>query len=168
MTSTPKARKWYFRVAGTFFVLASIYAFLGVLQAASLFTGGRALYNGNLWGSLSLVFAFFAVHMFAANGRGMSRFHPGAAKFIAILWAAIAAWAIWQVLAHILAVDRCLDNGGSFDYVLGQCDSKYSHEAFSIWKTHGFLIVVAVVTAIHSVAALRRAYTKTSASNHAL
>lgn len=168
MTSTTKARKWFFRIAGTFFVLACIYAFMGVLQAASLFTGGRALYNGNLWGSLSLIFAFCAAHLFAANGRGMSQSRPGTAKFIAILWAFIAAWATWQVLAHILAVDRCLDNGASFDYVLGQCDIKYSHEAFSIWKTHGFLIVVAVVTALHSVAALRRAYTKTSTSNHAL
>jgi hypothetical protein len=166
VTITPQARKWFFRVAGTFFVLASIYALLGVLQAASLFTGGRALYNGNLWGSLSLIFAFFAAHMFAANGRSMSRFHPGAAKFIAFLWAVIAAWATWQVLTHILSVDHCVDNGGSFDYVLGQCDSKYSHEAFSIWKTHGFLIVVAIVTATYSVAALRRAYTKASASNH--
>ncbi|MDO8458137.1 MAG: hypothetical protein Q7T07_14645 [Burkholderiaceae bacterium] len=168
MTSTTKARKWFFRIAGTFFVLACIYAFMGVLQAASLSTGGRAPYNGNLWGSLSLVFAFCAAHLFAANGRGMSQFRPGTAKFIAILWAAIAAWATWQVLAHILAVDRCLDDGASFDYVLGQCDIKYSHEAFSIWKTHGFLIVVAVVTALHSVVALRRAYIKTSTSNHAL
>ena len=141
---------------------------MGVLQAASLFTGGRALYNGNLWGSLSLIFAFCAAHMFAANGRGMSQFRPGTAKFIAILWASIAAWATWQVLAHMLAVDCCLDNGASFDYLLGQCDIKYSYEAFSIWKTHGFLIVVAFATASHPVAALRHAYTKTSTSNHAL
>jgi hypothetical protein len=149
-------------------VLASIYAFMGVVQAASLFTGGRALYNGNLWGALSLVFTFCDAHMFAANGRGMSQFRPNTAKFIAILWAAIAAWATWQVLAHILAVDRCLDDGASFDYVLGQCDSKYSHEVFSIWKTHGFLIVVAFVTVLHSIAALRRAYKNASTSNHAL
>lgn len=168
MAGTTKARKWFFRIAGTFFVLACIYALMGVLQAASLFTGGRALYNGNLWGSLSLIFAFCAAHLFAANGRGMSQFRPGTVQFIAILWAAVAAWATWQVLAHSLAADRCLDDGGSFDYVLGQCDLKYSHEAFSIWKTHGFLIVVAVVTALHSVAALRRAYTQTSTSNHAL
>lgn len=155
-------------MAGTFFVLASIYAFMGVLQAASLFTGGRALYNGNLWGSLSLVFAFCAAHMFAANGRGMSQFRSGTAKFIAILWASIAAWATWPVLVHILAVDRCLDDGGSFDYVLGQCDLNHSQEVFSIWKTHGFLIVVAFVTALHSVAALRRANKNTSTSNHAL
>ena len=106
--------------------------------------------------------------MFAANGRGMSQFRPGTAKFIAILWASIAALATWQVLAHILAVDRCLDDGGSFDYVLGQCDIKHSHEVFSIWSTHGFLMVVAFVTALHSVAVLRRAYKNTSTSNHAL
>jgi hypothetical protein len=168
VTSTTKARKWFFRIAGTIFVLACIYAFMGVLQAASLFTGGRALYNGNLWGSLTLVFAFCAAHMFAVNGRGMSQFRPGTVKIIAILWASIAAWATWQVLAHTLAVDRCLDDGASFDYVLGQCDINCSQEVFSIWKTHGFLIVVAVVTALHAVAALRRAYTKTSTPNHAL
>jgi hypothetical protein len=168
VTSTAKAKKWFFRITGTFFVLASIYAFMGVLQAASLFTGGRALYNGNLWGSLSLLFVFCAAHLFAANGRGMSQLRSGTAKLIAILWAAIAAWATWQVLAHILAVDRCLDDGASFDYVLGQCDMKYSHEVISLWKTHGFLMVVAIVTALHSVVALRTAYKKTSHSNHAL
>ena len=141
---------------------------MGVLQAASIFTGGRALYNGNLWGSLSLVFAFCAANMFAVNGLGLSQFRPNTAKFIAFLWAAIAALTTWQVLAHILAVDRCLDDGASFDYVLGQCDIKYSHEVFSIWKTHGFLMVVAFVTALHSVAALRRAYKNASTSNHAL
>ena len=167
MTNITKTRKRFFRIAGTFFVLACIYAFMGVLQAASLLTGGRALYNGNLLGSFSLVFAFCAAHLFAANVRGMSQFRPGIAKFIVILWAAIAAWATWQVLEHILAVDRCLDDGASYDYVLGQCDIKYSHEVISIWKTHGFLMVVAINTALHSVAALRRAYKKTSTSNHA-
>lgn len=141
---------------------------MGVVMAASLFTGGRALYNGNWWGSLSLVFAFVAVHLFAANGRGMSRFHRRTKIFIAVFWAVIAAWAMWQVLAHILAVDRCLDHGASFDYVLGQCDSKYAHAVFSPWKTHGFLIVAAVVTALQSALALRRAHAKTSASNNAL
>jgi hypothetical protein len=102
--------------------------------------------------------------MFAANGQGMSRCKPNTVKFIATLWAAIAVWATWQVLAHILAVDRCLDGGASFDHVLGQCDIKHSHEVMSIWKTHGFLVVVAIITAFQAVAALRRAYKNTSTS----
>ena len=108
------------------------------------------------------------VNIIALMFRKWNQFRPNTAKFIAFLWAAIAAWATWQVLAHILAVDRCLDDGASFDYVLDQCDIKYSHEVFSIWKTHGFLIVVAFVTALHSAAALRRAYKNVSTSNHAL
>jgi hypothetical protein len=49
---------------GCVLVIVSLYAFAGVIQAASLFGGVKALRNGNLWGSLSLVSLVLAVTCF--------------------------------------------------------------------------------------------------------
>jgi len=156
MTSANFVRIWAFRAAGVFCVFASVYCFMGVLQAASLFTGERALFNGNLWASLSLLSGFGAAHLFSAVRPTVNRLSPRVARFLTAFWAAISLVAAWQVVSYLLAVDRCLDQGGSFDYVRGECDLENSHSAISLGKTHGFLLVAAVLAAIQSVLALRR------------
>lgn len=156
MTRAKSVRIWVSRLAGAFCVLASVYCFMGVLQAASLFTGERALFNGNLWASLSLLFGFGAAHLFSVARPTANRVSPRVARFLTVFWAAISLAAAWQVVSHLLAVDRCLDQGASFDYVRGECDLERSRSVISLGKTHGFLLVAAVLAAIHSALALRR------------
>jgi hypothetical protein len=156
MTRAKSIRIWAFRLAGTFCVLASVYFFIGVLQAASLYTGERALFNANLWASLSLLFGIGATHLFRSARPSATRVSPGVARFLTVFWAAIFLAAAWQVVSHLLAVDRCVDQGASFDYLRGECDLGSSHSVISLGKTHGFLLVTVVLAAIHSALALRR------------
>jgi hypothetical protein len=156
MTHAESIRIWAFRLASAFCVLASVYCFMGVLQAASIFTGERALFNGNLWASLSLLFGFGAVHLFGSARSTANRVSPRVARFLTVFWAAIFLAAAWQIVSHLLAVDRCLDQGGSFDYVRGGCDLVSSHGVISISKTHGFLLLTAALSALHGAMALMR------------
>jgi hypothetical protein len=156
MTRAILVRTWAFRLAGSFCILASMYWFMGVLQAGSLYSGERALSNGNLWASLSLVCGFGAVHLFWAARPATNPVSSRAAQFLTVFWAAVFLAAGWQVVSHLLAVDRCIDQGASFDYVRGKCDLESSHSVISLVKTHGFLLVVAVLAAMHSALAFRR------------
>jgi hypothetical protein len=155
MNGTNSARVWAFRIGGAFCILASAYCFMGILQAASLFTGERALFNGNLWASLSLLFGFGAAHLISAARLTSDRYSPCIARILTLFWAVISLVAAWQVVSHLLAIDRCLDQGGSFDYVRGECDLESSHNTISLFKTHGFLLVTTVLAAIQSLLAFR-------------
>ncbi|WP_349280901.1 hypothetical protein [Polaromonas hydrogenivorans] len=161
-------RLWGFRLAGFFCILSSVYCFMGVLQAASLFTGERALFNGNLWASLSLLFGVCAIHLFSAARPSTCRGSQRVTKFLALFWAAISLAAAWQVVAHLLAVDRCLDQGASFDYVRGECDLANPHNVISLGKTHGFLLVAALLAAVHSALAFWKSNEVSLSSNNAL
>ena len=44
---------------------------------------------------------------------------------VALMLGALAA--IWSPLTTFLAVDGCLDAGGSFDYAVGDCDFENAH-----------------------------------------
>jgi hypothetical protein len=137
-------------------ILASLYCFMGVLQTASLFTGERALVNSNLWSSLSLAFGVSAVHLIRATSPAVKTAHPLVSIAWALLWVSIFSLATWQIAVHLLDVDRCQDGGGSFDYVAGKCDLVRKHSTLAIWKTHGFLLVVATLAFIHGLLALDR------------
>jgi hypothetical protein len=50
-----RAKKRIFLALAALMVLAAIYSAFGLLQAASLFTGERALRNSNFWSMLMLV-----------------------------------------------------------------------------------------------------------------
>lgn len=50
-----QARKWIFVVLSLSLLLGAVYCALGVLQAASLFTGDRAVRNVQFWGTLTCV-----------------------------------------------------------------------------------------------------------------
>lgn len=156
MTRAILGRTWAFRLAGSFCVLTSMYWFMGVLQAGSLYSGERALSNGNLWASLSLVFGFGAVHLFCAARPATNPVSSRAAQFFTVFWAAVFVAAGWQVVSHLFAVDRCIDQGASFEYVRGKCDLENSHKVISLLKTHGFLLMVALLSAMHSALAFRR------------
>jgi len=64
-------------------------------------------------------------------------------RLIALL--VLAAFGIpFFLMAHeFLAVDSCLDQGGSYDYALGACDMAVQHTPQVSWLQHP---VVAVVT----------------------
>ena len=75
---------------------------------------------------------------------------------VAIAALVIAAAVAWPFAAELLAVDRCLDAGGSFDYKTGQCDFKLTHASIGIWERHGVSLLVAVGLAAVSCALLLR------------
>ena len=62
---------------------------------------------------------------------------------VAIAALVIAVAVAWPFTAELVAVDRCLDAGGSFDYKTGQCDFKVSHASIGIWERHGVALLVA-------------------------
>jgi hypothetical protein len=132
-------------VAAGLCVFASLYCFMAVLQAASLFTDRRALINVNLWSSLSLIFGFCAVCLFKAVYPVVKNASPIVSAAWTLLWSAIFLAAAWELVIHFFEVDRCLDRGGSFDYVNAKCDLRVSHSKLSIYETHGFLLVVAAL-----------------------
>ncbi|MBB6249393.1 hypothetical protein [Rhodanobacter sp. A1T4] len=62
-----QAKKRIFAALSVLMILTAIYSALGVLQAASLFTGERALRNLNFWGTIMCVaFACSALFGFLA------------------------------------------------------------------------------------------------------
>jgi hypothetical protein len=133
----------------TLFALASIYAVLGVLQALSLYQGERALWNVNLWASLALVAGVMAwqVAPKAALTSRMSTWR----RVIPWLQAGLALYFAWQVLRHLVAVDACLDHGGSFDYLAGVCNMQESMPYVPLHRTHGFPIVATLVLGLLAV-----------------
>jgi len=153
---------WPFAVGATVFGLAALYALMGVLQALSLFTGERMLRNVNLWGSLFLVGV--SVFSFLVAKATRVRFGLTARKIAGVLSVAVAVWALWPVVRHELAVDRCLDNGGSFNYLQGVCDASASHPALSLAVTHGFLLALGGLACLAAALFFGSAY---AGRNHA-
>lgn len=151
MPAHRSASNWGLGVIGTLFAMAAIYALLGVVQAGSLFIGERALRNGSLWGSLSIAFAVTSALFFARMGAPRATPSQAHAMVAVIVWAAVAMFALWPVVTHLLVVDHCLDQGGSFDYLRNLCDSTESHQSFSLLVTHGFLLTCAGLASMLTV-----------------
>ena len=130
-----------FLVPGVLMLLTSLYALGGVLQAASLFVGDRALRNGNFWGSIALVAFIIAIACFwMAGGHNRMPSRPFRVVTGGLLLA--LAWIlIWPLLAQFSAVDRCLDAGGSYDYINSVCDFAENHEYLAVFDRQGFRIV---------------------------
>ena len=167
MPSRTSLRALVLRIAGVLFGVASVYSLMGVLQAMSLFTGERALRNGNLWGSLCLLGAVLAIHLFLiARSKPPARSQRKAVVF-AVGWLAVAALALWPVLSHLVAVDRCLDSGASFNYVRGSCDTSSTHESLSLVATHGFLLFTVALAIAHAVASAWHVRTESSTTKNA-
>lgn len=143
---------------GCLLVLVSLYTFGGVIQAASLFVGVKALRNGNLWGSLSLVSLVLAVFCFV-RARQTPLLSSRLARPLRVVWGyaalLIAVWLLWPLASEILAADRCLDSGGSFDYVRSLCDMGATHPYVPLLDRQGFRIVGAIVFGTVAFFALR-------------
>jgi len=125
---------------------AAIYGGLGVLQALSLYQGSRALWNVNLWSTLvlvGLVTAALVVWPGIVFGKARAGF-PRSTAF----WLLAAALAAWPLAKEFVAIDACLDAGGSYDSVHAQCSMSTSHPLIPLHRTHGFFIVAAAVAAL--------------------
>jgi uncharacterized membrane protein HdeD (DUF308 family) len=53
-----------------------------------------------------------------------------------VLGGVLAAWPAVDCLREFVAVDACLDVGGSFDYVQSRCDRGESHEFVAYSDRH--------------------------------
>jgi hypothetical protein len=59
------------------------------------------------------------------------------------------------VSVELLAVDRCLDGGGSFDYTAGRCDFERSHPSRPVSRSSLRLLGGGLALALAFVAARR-------------
>jgi len=141
--------------AGSLLVLVSLYTFGGVIQAASLFMGVKALRNANLWGSLSLISLTLAVGCFLSVRKSSAPTSPLTRAVCSCVAFGLAAWLLWPLVSDLLAADRCLDQGGSFNYVESACDMANSQPYVSLLDRQGFRVVGALVFGILAVIALR-------------
>ncbi|TDY02620.1 hypothetical protein EDC23_0995 [Thiohalophilus thiocyanatoxydans] len=132
-------------VLGVVFLLASIYGLMGVLQAASLFVGVRALLNANLWGSVFLVSLVVSVACFVAAFRTQESTPSRLSSATGLVLFAFSIWFVIPVIYDLLAIDSCLDRGGSFDYVNSVCDFSTNHPNISIFSRHGFRLTTFVI-----------------------
>jgi hypothetical protein len=64
------------------------------------------------------------------------------------LWLLVLALAVWSLIRHVVRVDSCLDSGGSYDYILSQCDMNTSHPYLPMFRTHGVFMVIALTAAV--------------------
>jgi hypothetical protein len=62
---------------------------------------------------------------------------------VAIAFLVIGQAIAWPFTMEFLAVDRCLDAGGSFDYDTGRCDFGAVHPGVALWQRHGGSLVLA-------------------------
>lgn len=159
MTTTTGARRLLLVCAGVVFLLASLYGLMGFFQAVMLFTGERALKNSNIWSSMSLVAAALATMCFAAirhKRAGRSAYLAVARVVLLGVCLFISAGAAWRVASDYMALESCLDLGGSFDYVRSVCSLAEPHAVVSLFAWRGFFLTSALVFAVPVVLATAR------------
>ena len=142
-----------FLVAGVLMLLASLYSLGGVFQAAALFVGMKALRNANLWGSIALVTAILAAVSFWGAWRPIRLPSRVALGVSGIVLVALGVILIWPLLAEFVAVDRCLDAGGSYDYLSSTCGFAENHPYSPVLDRQGFRIVGSAVFLLLGVVA---------------
>ena len=159
MTTAIDARRLLLVCAGVAFLLASLYGLMGFFQAVMLFTGERALKNSNIWSSVFLVAVALATMCFASSRHKRSSRAPYLAAARVVLLGVclfLSAAAAWRVASDYMALDACLDLGGSFDYVRSVCDLTDSHAVVSLFAWRGFFLTSALVFAVPVVIAAAR------------
>ena len=77
-------------------------------------------------------------------------------KVIGIALLLLAAIVAWPAASEFVAVDACLDAGGSFNYVVGACDFQQSHPYAPFVGHSPWLLLVAGAVAIGGLFALAR------------
>jgi hypothetical protein len=117
-----------FRTAvGILLGLLGLYALMGVLQAAMLFTGARALSNFNFWASVSFLAYIASLATLLRPWRLLRRVpYPALVASAVVLLSAGLAIA-YPVASEFVAADACLDSGGSYNYVRSICDFSRNH-----------------------------------------
>jgi len=153
-------------------LLAALYGLLGFFQAVMLFTGLRALKNSNIWASVFLVGVSLSVFCLRVARRQSDR-APGAVHRIGRLTFLIACCllsvgALWRVVSDYLALDSCLDIGGSFNYVRSVCDLTSAHPALSLFAWRGVFVTAALVFAFPVVLDLASRVRHVAGRRHAL
>ena len=58
---------------------------------------------------------------------------------------AFAAWFVFPVIYDLLAIDSCLDRGGSFNHALSACDFSTNHPSISTLSRQGFRLTAFVI-----------------------
>jgi hypothetical protein len=152
---------------GCVLLLVSAYGFGGVLQAASLFVGDRALRNANLWGSVSLVSFLGSIvcFWFAKRRIGVSSRARLVVGGIAVVSAAAL---LWPVATEFMAVDACRDGGGSFDYTRSVCDREQNHSYVPVFERQGFRIAGSLALVVFGVLVAIPWSSHSGAQRHAL
>ncbi len=144
--------------AGILLLLLSTYSFMGVIQAASLFVGARALANGNFWGAICIVTLAISIYCFLhmQNPRNEPAiFSPKLKAIFGLVVIGFGIWFVWPVVVDVIAIDKCIDGGGSFDHVLSQCDFSENHSDLSTFKRQGFRVVAFGLLIIYGLALLK-------------
>jgi hypothetical protein len=129
------------------FFLISLYCVGGAMQGIMLFTGIRALRNWSLWSSLALA---SAVPGWVCTWLWLRRRPLGAHRARVLAGAsALTALAFAYALFHrFMAVDSCLDSGGSFNYVSSVCDTATNHSSIGFLVDNGLGVTGAFVFAL--------------------
>ncbi|MBA4327156.1 MAG: hypothetical protein C0428_02915 [Polaromonas sp.] len=159
MTTAIDTRRLLLVCAGVAFLMASLYGLMGFFQAVMLFTGERALKNSNIWSSVFLVAVALATMCFASSRHKRSSRAPYLAVARVVLLGVclfLSAAAAWRVASDYVALDSCLDLGGSFDYVRSVCDLTDSHAVVSLFAWRGFFLTSTFVFAVPVVIAVAR------------
>ena len=65
-----------------------------------------------------------------------------------------AGYLAWQPVSLSLAVDRCMDQSGSFDYVSQTCDFETSHPYVSQSESDRSYFLASIVIGVFGVASL--------------
>jgi hypothetical protein len=69
-------------------------------------------------------------------------------RIAGVLALLLAVILLWPSASEFFAVDSCLDTGGSFDYVTGQCDHTNNHPYADTWAQHGKAIFGAFICVV--------------------
>lgn len=70
---------------------------------------------------------------------------PALAAVVALV---LALGLVWPFASEFVAVDRCLDADGSFDYAKNTCDFAISHPYVPTWDRHRFSLLAALALAV--------------------
>lgn len=152
------SRSRVFIALGCLFVLIALYGLLGFFQGIMLFTGERALRNANLWGSVFLVASTASVSFFLGSQarRRSSPYSQILRRVFSGVTFAAALWFLFPVFRDLVAIDSCLDRGGSFNHVRSICDFNQSHVTLSVFERQGFRVVAALVFALPALLAVAK------------
>ncbi len=60
----------------------------------------------------------------------------------------VAGALAWPCVSEFLAVDRCLDAGGSFNYATASCDLTANHPYVDVWERHALSLTGAIASVV--------------------